>query len=135
MAGRSPFGKKTLLQKEKLFVTSNFSCSHNVFKRVLLHTCKNQSLFGKGLNCLFLSKPRRGYELFNNKKLLHLSEFKACADNNLFVAKFAKFVRDRVESIVVKEENAGYKHVLLFPLCFQKLSFFGSLKVYFVVKS
>ena len=28
-----------------------------------------------------------------------------------------------------KGENAGYQHFLLFPQCFQKLSFLGSLKV------
>ena len=28
-----------------------------------------------------------------------------------------------------KGENAGYQHFLLFPLCFQKASFSGSLKV------
>ena len=35
---------------EKLLVMSNFSFSHSVFKRLVLHTCKNQGLFGKGLN-------------------------------------------------------------------------------------
>ena len=28
---------------------SNFSLSYSVFKRLVLQTCKNQSLFGKGL--------------------------------------------------------------------------------------
>ena len=32
-------------------------------------------------------------------------------------------VFDRVENIVVKGENAGYQHFLLFPQCFQKASF------------
>ena len=27
----------------------NFSFSHSVFKRLVLQTCKNQGLFGKGL--------------------------------------------------------------------------------------
>ena len=35
--------------KKKLLVTSNFSFSHCVFKRLVLQTCKNQGLFGKGL--------------------------------------------------------------------------------------
>ena len=39
--------------KEKLLVTSNFSFSCSVFKRLLLQTRKNQGLFGKGLiNCV-----------------------------------------------------------------------------------
>ena len=36
--------------KSKLLVTSNFSFSHSVFKRLVLQTRKNQGLFGKGLN-------------------------------------------------------------------------------------
>ena len=41
---------ETLREKEKLLVTSNFSFSHSVFKRLLLQTRKNQGLFGKGLS-------------------------------------------------------------------------------------
>ena len=40
-----------------------------------------------------------------------------------------KFVLERVENIVEKEENAGYQHFLLFPQCFRKVSFSKSLKV------
>ena len=40
---------KTLWEKEKLLVTSNFSFSHSVFKRLALQIRKNQGLFGKGL--------------------------------------------------------------------------------------
>ena len=35
--------------KEKLVVMSNFSFSRSVFKRLVMQTCKNQGLFGKGL--------------------------------------------------------------------------------------
>ena len=38
-----------LWEKEKLLITSNFSFSHGVFKRLVLQTCKKQGLFGKGL--------------------------------------------------------------------------------------
>ena len=38
-------GQKTLWEKEKLLVTSNFSISHVVFKRLVLKTCKNEGLF------------------------------------------------------------------------------------------
>ena len=38
-------------KKEKLLITSNFSFSRNVFKRLVLQTRINQGLFGKGLNC------------------------------------------------------------------------------------
>ena len=40
---------KTLWEKEKLLVMSNFSFSLSVFKRLVLQTRKNQGLFGKGL--------------------------------------------------------------------------------------
>ena len=50
MAESSPKGLKTLWEKEKLLVTSNFSFSHSVFKIVVLQTRKNQGLLGKGLN-------------------------------------------------------------------------------------
>ena len=50
MAERSPKGLKTLWGKEKLLVTSNFSISCSVFKRLLQETHKNQDLFGKGSN-------------------------------------------------------------------------------------
>ena len=39
------------------------------------------------------------------------------------------FVTDWVENIMVIGENAGYQQFLLFPQCFQKASFLGSLKV------
>ena len=44
-------GQKTLWEKEKLLVTSNFSFSHSVFKIIEPQTRKNQGLFGKGLKC------------------------------------------------------------------------------------
>ena len=37
----------------------------------------------------------------------------------------AKFVLDKIENIVGKEENAGYQHFLLFPQGFQKAFFQG----------
>ena len=39
-------------EKEKLLVTSNFSFSQIVFKKLVLQTRKNQGLFGKGLKAL-----------------------------------------------------------------------------------
>ena len=50
MAEKSPKGKKPLWEKEKLFIMSNFSFAHNVFKRLVLQTqYKSKGLFGKGL--------------------------------------------------------------------------------------
>ena len=50
MAESSPNWWKTLLEKEKLLFTSNFSFSRSVFKRLVLQTRKSQGLFGNGLN-------------------------------------------------------------------------------------
>ena len=52
MAQSSPKRYKTLWEKEKLLVTSNFFFFHSVFKRLVQQTRKNQGLFGKGLKCL-----------------------------------------------------------------------------------
>ena len=55
MAGSFPNRWKTLWEKEKLLVTSNFSFSCSVFKRLVQQTRKNQGLFGKGLTFLCLT--------------------------------------------------------------------------------
>ena len=49
MAESSLKGYKTLWEKEKLLVTSNFSFSCSVFKILVRQTRKNQGLFVKGL--------------------------------------------------------------------------------------
>ena len=58
MAASSLNGLKTLCEKEKLLVTSNFSFSHSVFKRLVRQTRENQGLFGKGLT---LSQIKPGF--------------------------------------------------------------------------
>ena len=60
MAESSPKGQKTLWEKVKLLVTSNFTFSHSVFKRLVMQTRKNQGLFGKGLRA-----KRSGTQLHN----------------------------------------------------------------------
>ena len=49
MSESSQNGQKTLWDKEKLLIMSNFSFCHCVFERRVLQTRKNQGLFGKGL--------------------------------------------------------------------------------------
>ena len=49
MAESYPNGKKTLWEKEKLLVTSNFSFSHSVFKRLVSQGSQKVSLCGNGL--------------------------------------------------------------------------------------
>ena len=54
---------------------------------------------------------------------------KAFTDDKINVNEKLKFVTGKVENLVRKGENAGYQHFLLFPQCFQKLSFSGLVKV------
>ena len=64
-----------------------------------------------------------------NDKILDKSKFKAFADGKIILTQKLRFLLERVENIVGKEENAGYQHFLLFPQCFQKLSFQEVLRV------
>ena len=76
---------------------------------------------------LLLSNP------LPNEKILDQSKFKALifADDKLKVIQMSKFVLDKTESIVRKEENAGLQNFLLFPQCFLK----KKKKMVMVVKS
>ena len=67
--------------------------------------------------------------LYKNDKILDWSIFKALADDKINVTQNLKFVLGKVENILGKGENAGQKHFLLFPKCFQKPPFSGLLKV------
>ena len=49
MTQSSPNGLKTLQENEKMLITSNFSFSHSVFKKLVLQTRKNKGLFWKEL--------------------------------------------------------------------------------------
>ena len=69
--------------------------------------CQNEYLWSKRLT---------------NDRVLYLSILKAFADDKLNMNEKFKFAYGRVENIVVKGENAGYQHFLLFPQCFQKTS-------------
>ena len=60
-------------------------------------------------------------------KILDWSKLKAFADDNFDITEMVQFFPDQVENIVGKGENAGYQHFLLFPRCFQKAFFSGSL--------
>ena len=64
-----------------------------------------------------------------NDKNSDWSKLKVFADNKINVTEKLKFVSERVENIVGKGENAGYQHFFLFPQCFQKAFYTGSLKV------
>ena len=55
-----------------------------------------------------------------NNKILDKSNLKAFADDKLKMIQLAKFVLDKKENDVGKEENAGNQLFLLFPKCFPK---------------
>ena len=59
--------------------------------------------------------------------MLDLSKMKAFADDK--ITQKLKFAYGRMENVVGNVENGGYQHFLLFPQCFQKATFSGSLKV------
>ena len=66
-----------------------------------------------------------------NDKILHLSKFKAFADDKIILTQKLKFVLGKVKNIVGKGENAGYQHFLLFPQCFQKAFFPRGVKSWY----
>ena len=53
-----------------------------------------------------------------NNRMLDRSNIKAPADDKIDKTEKLKFILASVENIVVKRENAGYQHFLLFPQCF-----------------
>ena len=61
---------KTLWEKEKLLVTSNFSFSHNVFKSCLLLMRQNEYLWIKGLKKLFVIC--NGYNLHSEINVINI---------------------------------------------------------------
>ena len=56
-------------------------------------------------------------------KIVHLSKFRAFADDSLNAILILEFVLRGVKNNVGIVGNAGYLHYLLFPQCFQKASF------------
>ena len=68
-----------------------------------------------------------------DNKISGLPKLKAFADDKLNVTQNVKVVFHRIESIVGKEENAGYQHFLLFPQCFQKAFSSSASKVVIVI--
>ena len=67
-----------------------------------------------------------------NDTILDRLKLKEFADGTINVTAILKYGLLKVENIEGKGENAGKQHFLLFPQCFQKASFSGSLKVVIV---
>ena len=100
-------------------VISMFSFSHNAFKICFLFVVKTNDRLIKDFFFFCLT-------LYQTTKFFDQFKFRAFADDKLKVLRMAKFVLDKKENIVGKEENAGYQHFLLFLQCFQKVLFSGS---------
>ena len=71
---------------------------------------------------------------FPNLSSLELLKLKSFADNKFNFIRMTISLSDTVKNTVGKEENAGYQHFLLFPLCFPNLSSLELLKVQTVWK-
>ena len=104
-----PFSSTFLSQKAGTITTVSFTCYTENFCH--LDQSKFHSLVGR-VNTLPDYKIVNS--LPNDKNLDSSTKFKAFADDNLNVAKMAKFVFDRVENIAGKGENAAYQHFLSF---------------------
>ena len=110
--------KQSLKHKEIQYWTDFLLCKSGTKQRL-------QSLFCIAPGAFI----RRNTVTLPNENILTLSTLKAITEDKFSVAKMMVSVLDGIENIVGKGENAGYQHFLLFPQCFQKLSFSGSLKV------
>ena len=120
-----------------MLVTSNFSFSHSVFKRLVLQTRKNQGLFGKGLNPSSLDHtvsesfgagvtdnsndddlsnlPATHSYPITRRQILDSSKLKEFADDNFEFDENGRKFSKRVENTVGKGEIARYEQFLLFP--------------------
>ena len=117
-------------EKEKLLVTSNFSFSHSVFKRLVSQGHKKVSLCGNGLN---LITYKLNYIIpfhFNPFPLPSFGSSNSAANKDMM----SKILTNR--DIIFwlsrkhcgKRRNCSLVQFLLYPLFFQKLSVVDALK-------
>ena len=104
---------------EKLLVTSNFSFSHSVFKRLVLQTHKNQGLFGKGLNKILSGAYLQNYTGYGYEISWVVTTW---GKTGISCYKFAALVTclqyQSFENTVGKGEIAHNEQFLFFPQCF-----------------
>ena len=65
------------------------------------------------------SLGKRSITPYQTKNILAGPKMKAVTDDNSHVAQTIDFVFNKIEN-GGRGENAGYRHFLLFPLCFHK---------------
>ena len=114
-AESSPKGKKALWKKEKLLVTSNFSYSHNVFRRLVLQTRKNKSFFWKGLFTSNFSFSRNAFHSYIS--LMHQNVVLRC--NRLSsLCEQCRSRSDCTEHLMIKSLGCIMKLDMDLPLTF-----------------
>ena len=87
--------------------------------------CFSVSAFVKKLeSALFFS-----FQLFTRLQILDWSKLKAIIGDKSSTVQIMKVGFRSEENFVGIGENAGYQHFLLFPQCFQRLSFFIVVKI------
>ena len=129
MAESYPNRYKTLREKEKLLVTSNFSFSHSVFKRLVSQGRQKVSLCGNGLIPALLYGDYRAFDPSPNNNILDWSKLKAACRRKFQVLQKMNFDFAWVGNNVRKRENYEHQHFLLCTLYFQILSLSGALKL------
>ena len=92
-------------EKEKLLVTSNFSFSNSVFKRLVSQRRQKVSLRGNGLKGLILYQ----------KTIFRFFQIKEFADNNFRFDENDGVFSKWVANTVGKGEIARYQQSLPFP--------------------
>ena len=103
----------TLWEKEKLLVTSNFSFSRSVFKRLVSQERQKVSLCGNGLTPSFAQGQ--------NFNLIQIQ--RACR-RQLDSCSIAEMCLHLVEKIVGRAVNVGLQHFIYFLQCFIIIIFF-----------
>ena len=108
MASSSLNELKTMWEKEKMLITSNFSSSRSVFKRLVRQTRKNQGLLGKELK--YICQDRKAFTIDKSKVGLMM---------------YVSF--NPVQSTVENGKNVGNQHFLQHPTVFLKGKILGIL--------
>ena len=114
---------ENVVEKGEIACTSNFSFSHNVFKRLFPRCVKRCHCVGTG----YLFTNWQNFRLVQIEGMSRQPN-KSDLKNENYFGKGRKHCEKR-RKWWWKGENGGYHHFLLFPQCFQKASLFGSFKV------
>ena len=114
---------KTLWEKEKLLVTSNFSFSPVFSIRLEIFTPFSSSLKLSSANTLSLKESElSGLGRVNIRQNLRLVQFESMYGQQIKYAPDTELVHGRVENSAEKGGNAGRQQYLLFPQYFVELS-------------